>query len=63
MHTDSPKRYHDILRRIEVRLQTASPEEAKELKEIKAKLQIMGPMFIDEANVDRLQAMFDKTSH
>lgn len=54
-------RWRSILDRIRERLSdpNISSKEARELREIEAKMHIMGPSFM-RANIDRLRGMFDK---
>ena len=63
--TTTAERWRSLVAKIDRRLMdaTTTPAVAKELREIKAKLTIMGPTFIDSAHEKRIEALFDKRTH
>lgn len=65
-HEEHPKAQTWIALMLRVRKELLNPNKSparrKELLEIRAKLVIMGPDFLD-AGADRLQAMFDRTTY
>jgi hypothetical protein len=54
------EKWRSILAEIEKRLsRPVAPDQARELRAIRAKLKITGPQFL-QADLDRLRGMFDK---